>query len=478
MPDGSGEATKGASAPSGDIVALRILATTDMHMNVLPYDYLADRPSGRGGLARTASLIARRRAEVDNCLLLDNGDFLEGTPLGDFAARRTAGMDRPHPAIAAMNALAYDAAALGNHDFSFGLAFLRGATDRARFPVLAANLHVRRGRGFAPYAIVDRSLRDVAGRQVPMRIGLVGFLPPQTAEWDRDLSSDLICDDIVATAGRIVPQMRRAGAQIVIALAHTGIGDPAARPGMENAATALAATPGIDAVIAGHTHQVFPGRDFRAIPGIDPQRGTLAGKPAVMAGFGGSHLGVIDLRLRRDGAGGFCYLNNAAIAAEALRTKFERVAILDPDMHHGQGIQEIFYERDDVLYISIHGDPTNFYPVVTGHEDERGAGPGYGYNINLPMPHGSPEETFFEKLDEAVAAIRLFSADVLVLPLGFDIYKDDPQAKVAVSSEGFARIGQAMAGLDMPVCVIQEGGYDIDSLEENARQFFTGLLDR
>ena len=305
MPDGSGEATKGASAPSGDIVALRILATTDVHMNVLPYDYLADRPSGRGGLARTASLIARRRAEVDNCLLLDNGDFLEGTPLGDFAARRTAGMDRPHPAIAAMNALAYDAAALGNHDFSFGLAFLRGATDRARFPVLAANLHVRRGRGFAPYAIVDRSLRDVAGRQVPMRIGLVGFLPPQTAEWDRDLSSDLICDDIVATAGRIVPQMRRAGAQIVIALAHTGIGDPAARPGMENAATALAATPGIDAVIAGHTHQVFPGRDFRAIPGIDPQRGTLAGKPAVMAGFGGSHLGVIDLRLRRDGAGGW-----------------------------------------------------------------------------------------------------------------------------------------------------------------------------
>ena len=181
---------------------------------------------------------------------------------------------------------------------------------------------------------------------------------------------------------------------------------------------------------------------------------------------------------RRDGAGGFCYLNNAAIAAEALRTKFERVAILDPDMHHGQGIQEIFYERDDVLYISIHGDPTNFYPVVTGHEDERGAGPGYGYNINLPMPHGSPEETFFEKLDEAVAAIRLFSADVLVLPLGFDIYKDDPQAKVAVTSEGFARIGRAMAGLDMPVCVIQEGGYDIDSLEENARQFFTGLLDR
>ncbi|MES1926702.1 histone deacetylase family protein [Salinisphaera sp. T31B1] len=179
---------------------------------------------------------------------------------------------------------------------------------------------------------------------------------------------------------------------------------------------------------------------------------------------------------RRDGAGGFCYLNNAAIAAQALRGKFERVAILDPDMHHGQGIQEIFYERDDVLYISIHGDPTNFYPVVTGHADERGEGVGYGYNINLPMPHGSPEQTFFEKLDEAIAAIRLFDADVLVLTLGFDIYKDDPQAKVAVSSEGFARLGQAMDALGLPVCVIQEGGYDIDSLETNATQFFTGLL--
>ena len=114
----------------------------------------------------------------------------------------------------------------------------------------------------------------------------------------------------------------------------------------------------------------------------------------------------------------------------------------------------------------------------SGPREVRGAGAGYGYNINLPMPHGSPEETFFEKLDEAVAAIKLFGADVLVLPLGFDIYENDPQAKVAVTSEGFARIGRAMAELDMPVCVIQEGGYDVDHLQENAHQFFSGLLGR
>ncbi|HKJ94355.1 MAG TPA: histone deacetylase family protein [Gammaproteobacteria bacterium] len=178
---------------------------------------------------------------------------------------------------------------------------------------------------------------------------------------------------------------------------------------------------------------------------------------------------------RPDAAGGFCYLNNAAIAAEALSATHPRVAILDTDMHHGQGIQEIFYERDDVLYVSTHGDTTNFYPVVTGHVDERGAGRGYGYNINLPMTHGSGEDVFFDTLEEGMRAVRLFAPDVLILTLGFDIYQDDPQAKVSVSSEGFNRLGKAVAGLELPTLVVQEGGYDLGHLEENVRQFFTGL---
>ncbi|MBA1148032.1 histone deacetylase family protein [Ectothiorhodospiraceae bacterium WFHF3C12] len=178
---------------------------------------------------------------------------------------------------------------------------------------------------------------------------------------------------------------------------------------------------------------------------------------------------------RYDAAGGFCYLNNGAIAAMELQATFPRVAILDPDMHHGQGVQEIFYERDDVLYVSIHGDPTNFYPVVTGFEDERGSGPGEGYNINLPMPHGSPESAFFERLGEALDAIRLFSPDVLIVTLGFDIYEKDPQAKVAVTPEGFNRLGRALHEQPWPVLVVQEGGYHLDSLAENTRQFFSGL---
>ncbi|WP_347332673.1 histone deacetylase family protein [Marinimicrobium locisalis] len=178
---------------------------------------------------------------------------------------------------------------------------------------------------------------------------------------------------------------------------------------------------------------------------------------------------------RIDAAGGFCYLNNAAIAAEALRTKYERVAILDPDMHHGQGVQEIFYERDDVLYVSIHGDPTNFYPVVSGHEDERGAGPGYGYNINMPMPHGSPESAFFEKLADAADAIRLFEPDVLIVALGFDVYHEDPQAKVSVSTEGFTHMGEGIKAMGLPTLVVQEGGYHLESLATNAKHFFDGL---
>lgn len=181
---------------------------------------------------------------------------------------------------------------------------------------------------------------------------------------------------------------------------------------------------------------------------------------------------------RRSAAGGFCYLNNAAIAAQTLRKQYARVAVFDADMHHGQGIQDIFYDRADVLYVSIHGDPTNFYPGVAGFADETGVGPGLGFNLNLPMPHGSPESVFFEKVDQALLAIRDFQPDALVFALGFDIYKDDPQSQVAVTSEGFHRLGQAVASMGLPTVFVQEGGYHIDSLALNTRQFFTGALQR
>ncbi|MBO2979974.1 histone deacetylase family protein [Burkholderia pseudomallei] len=176
----------------------------------------------------------------------------------------------------------------------------------------------------------------------------------------------------------------------------------------------------------------------------------------------------------RDAAGGFCYLNNAAIAAQALRARHARVAILDTDMHHGQGIQTLFYDRDDVLYVSIHGDPTNFYPAVTGYETERGAGRGEGFNVNLPMPHGSPEAVFFAQLERARSRVERFAPDVLVFALGFDVYREDPQSKVAVTTEGFGRLGALVGGLRVPTLIVQEGGYDLETLERNAAALFRG----
>lgn len=306
-----------ADDPPPDGMTLRILATSDLHMHLLPYDYLADRPSDRIGLARTASLIEARRTGPHASILLDNGDFLQGGPMGDLVARRSGTFAGTHPAIAAMNALGYDAAALGNHDFNFGLPFLRRAVARARFPMLAANLTVRRGTDFAATCVIERELTDPQGNRLPLRIGVIGFLPPQTEEWDQDLRAVMRSDDILDCARRLVPRLRAQGVDLVVALAHSGIGGPEPLPRMEHAAHALAALPGIDVLIAGHTHEVFPGPRWRGRLGIDADRGTLAGKPAVMPGFGGSHLGVIDLRFAPRADGGLA-VDRFAVRAESV----------------------------------------------------------------------------------------------------------------------------------------------------------------
>lgn len=298
MPDGNDDpqAFGQTCADRQDGVALRILATTDLHMKLLPHDYLSGLPCDRGSLAQAASLIERHRLSAPNVLLVDNGDFLQGTPLGDQAALNAR---RHHPAIAAMNLMGYDAAAIGNHDFAFGIDLLQAVARQARFPLLAANLRVKGKTDFLKYVILDRRVRTDRGQPADLRIGVIGFMPPQTTAWDSDLGRHMACDDILLTARRLVPQIRAEGADLVIALAHSGISHRPWTPGAENVAAELALVDGIDAIVAGHTHQVFPGGGLASAPGIDAVAGTLEGKPAVMPGFGGSHLGVIDLRLER-----------------------------------------------------------------------------------------------------------------------------------------------------------------------------------
>jgi 2',3'-cyclic-nucleotide 2'-phosphodiesterase / 3'-nucleotidase len=292
------------------IAQLRILQTTDLHAQILPYDYYGDRAHDNFGLARTAALVDSLRAEAVNTLLFDNGDWLQGSALGDYMVYDR-GMKEGdlHPVIAAMNALGYDAAALGNHEFNYGLPFLLAAIGRSKFPFVCANALVKKGsnalrdkRLLPPYVILDRKIRDGAGELHPIKVGVLGLLPPQIVTWDSSVFRGAIQSrDMVETAATLIPEMREAGADIIVALAHTGIGEAQHRDGMENAARPLAGLPGIDALVTGHIHLLFPSPKFAGMEGIDIVRGTIEGTPAAMAGYGGSHLGVIDLTLQRDG---------------------------------------------------------------------------------------------------------------------------------------------------------------------------------
>ncbi len=176
-----------------------------------------------------------------------------------------------------------------------------------------------------------------------------------------------------------------------------------------------------------------------------------------------------------DLAGGFCFLNNAAIAAQRLQGLCLRVAILDVDVHHGNGTQGIFYARPDVLTVSLHADPARFYPFFWGHADERGTGPGMGSNLNLPLPRGTGDDTYLGTLDRALERIEAFGADAVVVALGLDAYEGDPFQGLAITTPGFARIGAAIAGLGLPTLFVQEGGYLCEELGQNLTAALTGF---
>ena len=176
-----------------------------------------------------------------------------------------------------------------------------------------------------------------------------------------------------------------------------------------------------------------------------------------------------------DLAGGFCFVNNTAVAATMLRQKYDRVAIVDVDLHHGNGTQGIFYERPDVLTVSIHADPIRFYPFFWGHAHERGEGAGLGYNLNLPLPRGSQDDAFLAALDRGLEAVTAFAPGALVVALGLDAFEGDPFGGLAVSTPGFGEIGKRLAALGLPTAIIQEGGYLCDALGDNLKSFLAGF---
>ncbi|MFC3884573.1 bifunctional 2',3'-cyclic-nucleotide 2'-phosphodiesterase/3'-nucleotidase [Bacillus songklensis] len=320
------------SSPSS-LVKLRIMETTDTHTNLMNHDYYKGADSNKVGVVKTATLIKQARAEVENSVLVDNGDTIQGTPLGSYMAQINPLKDgQVHPAIKIMNELDYDMATLGNHEFNYGLDMLDEIYDDADFDYVSANVNEDDGDGnpandkpmFEPYKIVEKEVIDEKGQKQTLKIGYIGFAPPQIMDWDKaHLQGKVTTADIVTTAEKYVPEMKEKGADIVIALTHSGFNGAAVKGAMaEDAVYALSKVDGIDAITFSHTHKVFPaatenaldalfkGTDGKPLPGVDNAKGTINGVAAVQAGYGGGNLGIIDLDIMKTGSGKWEVINS------------------------------------------------------------------------------------------------------------------------------------------------------------------------
>ncbi len=173
--------------------------------------------------------------------------------------------------------------------------------------------------------------------------------------------------------------------------------------------------------------------------------------------------------------GGYCYLNQAAVAVEWLAGRtHDRIAVLDVDYHHGNGTQQIFYAREDILYTSIHADPSRAFPYFAGHTNETGAGAGTGTTFNQPLPAGVNDAQYLEAIEQALARIKTFRPAVLVVSLGFDTYGQDPIGDFALTTPVYHEVGRRTGALELPLVIIQEGGYDVGNLGRNAREWLRG----
>ncbi|MCR8962123.1 bifunctional 2',3'-cyclic-nucleotide 2'-phosphodiesterase/3'-nucleotidase [Brevibacillus halotolerans] len=300
--------TAHVGAEGESIIKLRLMETTDIHTNVVNYDYYKDAPTDQFGLAKTATLIKKARAEVTNSVLFDNGDLIQGNPLGDFIHEKGLKDGDVHPIYKAMNLLDYEVGNIGNHEFNFGLDYLQASLKGAKFPYVNANIYIddkdnnpdNDKNYFTPYHIFEKKVKDETGKEVTIKIGAIGFAPPQVTAWDKGhLEGKVIAKDIIETANKFVPQMKKEGADIIVAIPHSGFEKAPAKGNDENAVYYLSKVEGIDAILFGHAHKLFPSKDFDGIEGVDTAKGTINGIPSVMPGFWGDHLGVIDLTLKQ-----------------------------------------------------------------------------------------------------------------------------------------------------------------------------------
>ncbi|MDA1770755.1 bifunctional 2',3'-cyclic-nucleotide 2'-phosphodiesterase/3'-nucleotidase [Bacillus cereus] len=284
-------------------VNLRILETSDIHVNLMNYDFYQTKTDNKVGLVQTATLVNKAREEVKNSVLFDDGDALQGTPLGDYVANKIndpknlVDPSYTHPLYRVMNLMKYDVISLGNHEFNYGLDYLNKVIEKTDFPVINSNVYKvdhddkeeNDENYFKPYHILKKEVVDEAGQKQIVKIGVMGFVPPQIMNWDKaNLEGKVKAKDIVATAKIMVKKMQDEGADIIVALAHSGVDKSEYKEAnkMENASYHLATqVPGVDAVLMGHSHTEV--------------KDVFNGVPVVMPGVFGSNLGIIDMQLKK-----------------------------------------------------------------------------------------------------------------------------------------------------------------------------------
>src|SRR5882724_10390962 len=316
----------GSLVADGTRAEIAVIETTDIHSNIMSYDFykLADDQSL--GLARAATLIRNARREFVNTLLFDAGDTIQGTALADYQALvKPPACDQELAVYKAMDTLGYDAGTIGNHEFNYGLAYLSQVTGTPfdvagiaakkckgpHYPFVLSNVFsARNGQPlYVPWRVLTRTIHvraaDGSERETTIRIGLLGFAPPPIMDWDKhNLDGKVTVLGVVEAAQKYLPALKNAGADIVIAIAHGGINAAAYTSNMENAGWHLAQVPGIDVILLGHSHDIFPNPNdaksrFANLPDVDNVRGSIHGVPAVMGNYYGKSIGLIDLALIR-----------------------------------------------------------------------------------------------------------------------------------------------------------------------------------
>jgi 2',3'-cyclic-nucleotide 2'-phosphodiesterase / 3'-nucleotidase len=305
----------------GARASVAILETTDIHANVLSFDYYKLKPDDSLGFERTATLIRRARAEFPNTFLFDSGDTIQGSVPADYQALvKPVSCEQELAIYQAMDAIGYDGGTIGNHEFNYGLGFLSQVTgtplnvDGTRanrcagphFPLVLSNVASARDDApiFQPWTVVTKNIeaytQDGSKVEVPLKIGIIGFTPPPIMQWDKqNLAGKVTVSGVVEAAQKYLPQLEAQHPDVIVAILHGGLDTAPYTPQMENGGWYLAGVPGIDALLLGHAHTEFPGPRYAGMKDVDARRGFVRNVPAVMGGFFGKDLGVIQLVLNR-----------------------------------------------------------------------------------------------------------------------------------------------------------------------------------